>query len=79
MTVNHWVELTRAKFKDPDIVFKNYGGQPLDFLAQINLSLSRGDRQVNSRRSRQKGEQMYSNNWFSLSLPKTVMAGLNRV
>ena len=47
-TNDQWMELTREKFKDPDVVLKNYGGQQLDFIAQIDLSLSRGDRQVNS-------------------------------
>ena len=42
------MKLTREKFKDPDIVLKNYGGQPLDFIAQIDLSLSRGDRQADT-------------------------------
>ena len=47
-TNDQWMELTREKFKNPDIVLKNYGDQPLDFLVQIYLSLCRGDRQVNS-------------------------------
>ena len=46
-TNDQWMELTREKFKDPDVILKNYGGQQLDFIAHIYLSLSRGDRQVN--------------------------------
>jgi hypothetical protein len=26
-TNDQWMELTREKFKDPDVVLKNYGGQ----------------------------------------------------
>ena len=47
-TNDWWMEQTQERFKDPDVVLKNYGGQQLDFIAQIDVTLSRGDRQVNS-------------------------------
>ena len=47
-TDKQWQTTTHAKFKDPDIVLKNYGGQLLHFIAQIDLSLSQGDQQVNT-------------------------------
>ena len=47
-TNDQWMEQTQERFKDPDVVLKNYGGQQLDFIAQIDVTLSRGDRQVNS-------------------------------
>ena len=34
------------KFHDPDVNLKNYGGQQIDFMAQIELSLSQGDREI---------------------------------
>ena len=43
-----WIQLTREKFKDPDVTLKNYGGHLLDFIAQIELTLSRGGRKLTS-------------------------------
>lgn len=47
-TNDEWTASTRKKFQDPHVILKNYGGHQLDFLAQIELSLSCGDGQVNS-------------------------------
>ena len=41
-----WKESTRKKLKDPDVMLKNYGGHRLDFIAQIELTLSRGQYQL---------------------------------
>ena len=43
-----WIESTHKQFKDPDITLKNYGGHQLDFIAQVEFTLSRGDRQLTS-------------------------------
>ena len=43
-----WIELTREKFKDPDVTLKNYGGHQLHFIAQIELTLTRGERRSTS-------------------------------
>ena len=40
-----WIESTREKLKGPDVVLKNYGGHRLDFIAQVELTLSRGQYQ----------------------------------
>ena len=41
-----WIESTRKKLKGPDVMLKNYGGHRLDFIAQVELTLSRGQYQL---------------------------------
>ena len=43
-----WIESTQEKFKDPDVTLKNYGGHQLHFIAQIELTLTRGERRFTS-------------------------------
>ena len=45
-TDEQWRQATMKKFQDPDVILKSYGGQRLDFMAQVELSLSRGDRET---------------------------------
>ena len=45
-TDKQWREATMKNFHDPNVVLKRYGGQRLDFMAQIELSLSRGDQEM---------------------------------
>ena len=45
-TDEQWREATRKKFHDPDVILKSYGGQQLDSMAQIEVSLSQGDRET---------------------------------
>ena len=40
------MESTRKKLTDPDVMLKNYGGHRLDFIAQVELNLSRGQYQL---------------------------------
>ena len=43
-----WIESTRKKLKAPDVMLKSYGGHRLDFIAQTELTLSRGRCQMNT-------------------------------
>ena len=47
-TDTQWIESTQENFKDPDVTLKSCGGHRLDFTAQIELSLYRGDRHLTS-------------------------------
>ena len=42
-TLEQWKEATHQKFCNPDLALNNYGGQRLDLIAQIELTLSQGD------------------------------------
>lgn len=64
-TDTQWIESTQEKFKDPDVTLKSYGGHRLDFTAQIELSLSRGDRHLTSTMTSWWG-LMCSRSWVSL-------------
>ena len=44
--LEQWNEATHQKFASPDLALNNYGGQRLSLIAQIELTLSQGDRQV---------------------------------
>ena len=45
-TDQEWQEATRKWFTDPDVTLRSYGGVQLHFLAEIELSISQGDQQV---------------------------------
>ena len=47
-TAQQWQEATRRKFASPDVALNNYGGQRLDIMAQIELSLTQGGRCVDA-------------------------------
>lgn len=41
-----WTEVARGKLKNTDVLLKNYGGYQLDFIAQTELTLSRGNQKL---------------------------------
>ena len=41
-----WIDATQKRFTDPDVTLKSYGGFQLHFMAQIELSLARGNYQA---------------------------------
>ena len=45
-SLDQWKEATHQKFGNPDLALNNYGGQRLSLIAQIELTLSQGDREV---------------------------------
>ena len=55
LTPELWTEETLKKFSPPDVVLKAYGGQPLDILSQVRLTLSLGDRALDTTVLVQKG------------------------
>lgn len=47
-TDEQWRNATQQRFQDPDVTLKSYRGHNLEFIAQIELCLSLGDRKVKS-------------------------------
>ena len=45
-SLDQWKEATHQRFANPDLALNNYGGQRLSLIAQTELTLSQGDREV---------------------------------
>ena len=55
-TVQGWKEPTHKKLVSPKVSMQNYGGHRVDIMAQIEVSLSQGERQVDVVVFFQKGD-----------------------
>ena len=54
-TPTQWKEVVSKMFSPPQVTLNNYGGQQLDILAEIELTLTQGSHQVDSTVLMQKG------------------------